>query len=142
GGLDLGKLEGLVYHSSNKEDPYITAGDTISADEREDNLIKPTDNLILVGFTDEELSTIEIYVYEEDVSNAYVHHDILVSAVPLCLEPIGHNPLNSSSTGNLVAVGTMKPEIEIWDIDVVDSIEPAFILGGSPEDQLILSGTL
>lgn len=32
-------------------------------------------------------------------------------------------------SGNFVAVGTMSPHIDIWDVDVVDCIEPAFQLG-------------
>ena len=31
----------------------------------------------------------------------------------------------------MVAVGTMEPDIQIWDLDVVDTIEPAFVLAGS-----------
>ena len=30
---------------------------------------------------------------------------------------------------NLLAVGTMEPYINIWDLDVIDTVEPVLILG-------------
>ena len=34
-----------------------------------------------------------------------------------------------SLTGNLLAVGTMEPFINIWDLDVIDAIDPVLTLG-------------
>lgn len=33
-----------------------------------------------------------------------------------------------------MAVGTFMPQIEIWNLDVIDTVQPAAILGGSLDD--------
>ena len=41
-----------------------------------------------------------------------------------------------SKPGNLVAIATMSPRIDIWDVDVVGAMEPAFTLGESHGDDV------
>lgn len=82
-----------------------------------------------------------------------MHHDILLSSVPICLEWISYDPTAPESKGfkseyyyhlklfdlvlkffckvNYMAVGTLNPWIEIWDLDIMDSLEPEFILSGT-----------
>ncbi|KAI5283351.1 rRNA-processing protein, partial [Ascosphaera atra] len=60
----------------------------------------------------------------------------MLPAIPLCLEWLDFpvNPRTNRNdedrkAGNFVAIGTMEPDIEIWDLDVVDSMYPNAILG-------------
>jgi periodic tryptophan protein 1 len=41
--------------------------------------------------------------------------------------------LGNNSHGNFCAVGTFDPAIEIWNLDVVNALEPSCILGGKQE---------
>ena len=67
-------------------------------------------------------------VYEEKSGNLYVHHDIPLPSFPLCL---AHGDINAEgNAGNYVAVGTFSPGIEVWNLDVLDALEPHVILGG------------
>lgn len=73
--------------------------DAAEDDEIEDFRVRPTDNLVLVGQTEEEHSRVEVYVYEEADDNAYVHHDILVGGMPLCLEWMDYDPAAPETPG-------------------------------------------
>ncbi|KAI0067268.1 WD40 repeat-like protein [Artomyces pyxidatus] len=150
GGAALGpfsNIKGLTYYRDNNEDPYITLTDAEDDDdEREELEILPSDNLLVTAKTEDEISQLEIHVYDESSENLYVHHDLMLPNFPLCLEWLDFPPSSSSSItaesmetsdtptpskafGNYIAVGTLDPEIEIWSLDVVEAIYPDSVLG-------------
>ncbi|KAH9831545.1 transducin family protein/WD-40 repeat family protein [Rhodofomes roseus] len=133
-------IKGLTYHRNNDEDPYITLKEDEEENEREELEILPTDNILVAAKTEDEISQLEIYVYDESEENLYAHHDLMLPSFPLCLEWLDFPPVTSPSAqatsthpakqfGNYIAVGTMEPEIEIWSLDVVDAMYPDMVLG-------------
>ena len=131
----FGNVKSLAYHQPNEEDPYLVMPEEEEDEEREELQILPSDNLFLAGKVEDEVAHLEVYVYEDQADNLYVHHDIMLPAIPLCVEwldiPVGKNT-EGRTTGNFVAVGTMESDIEIWDLDVVDCMYPNAILGQGP----------
>jgi len=131
----FGNVKSLAYYESNADDPYITLKDVPDEDDddREDLQILATDNLLLAAKIEDEMAHLEVYVYEDDSDNLYVHHDIMLPAIPLCVEwldiPVSKPSVEKDSVGNFVAIGTFDPDIEIWDLDTVDCMYPNAILG-------------
>nr|CAD7397825.1 unnamed protein product [Timema poppensis] len=119
----------MTVFASNHKDPYVTIADSEDEDsEEEDDVIKPDDNLIVVGHVDGDASILEVYVFNEEEGSLYVHHDVMLPSIPLCLEWLSKD-LGSKTESNLVAVGSMDPIIGIWDLDLVNCLEPVFELG-------------
>ena len=135
----FGNAQSLAYHRSNADDPYITLQENEDEDEEKEELqILATDNMVVAAKVEDEVAHLEVYVYEDEADNLYVHHDVMLPAIPLCIEwldlPVGKSITDSSVKGNFVAVGTMDPDIEVWDLDTVDCMYPNAILGqGSDE---------
>ncbi|GBP18494.1 Periodic tryptophan protein 1 homolog [Eumeta japonica] len=99
--------------------------------DEEDDIIKPNDNLLLVGHVESDASVLEVYVFNKEEGSFYVHHDILLPWFPLCIEWLSHDP-SDPNPGNLCALGGMDPVIQVWDLDIENCLEPAFKLGKKP----------
>ena len=138
----FGNARSLAYHESNAEDPYITMRENGEEEdaEKEELQILPTDNMVVAAKVEDEVPYLEVYVYEDEADNLYVHHDIMLPAIPLCVEwldlPVGKDlsTIGQDLRGNYVAVGTMDPDIELWDLDTIDSMYPNAILGQIGDD--------
>ena len=104
--------------------------DDISDEEQDDFTIHPTDSLIVCGTAQDDFSNLEIYIYDENTLDLFVHHDIALSSFPLSLEWI---PFKNNLKCNYALVGSFIPGIEIWNLDIMDAIEPEIILGFNPE---------
>lgn len=106
-------------------------------DDAEDNEIRPGDSLFCVAHTDDEDSHIEVQLYNEEEGTLYIHHDIYLPEFPLCMAWLDCPPFLNNGTqlsvGNYLAVGTFSPAIEIWNLDVLDPLEPTATLGGMAE---------
>ena len=99
--------------------------DDISDEEQEDFTIHPTDSLIVCGTAQDDFSNLEIYIYDENTLDLFVHHDIALSSFPLSLEWI---PFKNNMKCNYALVGSFTPGIEIWNL-------PEIILGLNTESK-------
>lgn len=146
----------LVVHTNNADDPYVTVPDHEDYDEEDDEdlLVKQTDIVLCVGRTEEEASTLEVYLYEEDGGKLYVHHDFNLPSFPLSLcwmdcdprlesaaptNSQGFTESSAASKGSFLAVGTFQTGIELWNLDVLDVLEPVGTLGGrdDPDPEVV-----
>jgi len=125
-------LGDLTEFADPRQDPYLSTMDKDFGDDDEEDVedfkIRGTDNLILAGHVEGDSSTLEVWIYNDVEDALYIHHDILLPSFPLALEWLSFDP-ESDTKGNMVAVGTMQPTIDVWDLDLVDCLEPAFKLG-------------
>jgi periodic tryptophan protein 1 len=125
---------GMAFYADPSDDPYLSKdGQSDSEDEIE---YRETDLLIAAARNEEDISHLEIWVYEEGNEqspdgNIYIHHSLLLPAFPLCLAWGPCDPGSGTIGGNFMAVGSFEPGIEIWNLDVVDAVEPVVTLGGA-----------
>ena len=83
----------------------------------------------MAATADNDHSNLEVYIYEHEKANLYVHHEIILGAYPLCLEWL---PTWQGEKANMIIVGTFLPQIEIWNLDS-ENCEPVATLGNLPQ---------
>ncbi|CAI0453454.1 unnamed protein product [Linum tenue] len=128
---------GDVYYPSNDQDPYLKGVDVDDSDEEENLIIQPKDSVIVCARNEDDICSLEVLVCEDSGDgnlNIFPHHDIIVAAFPLCTAWLDC-PLKGGEKGNFIAVGSMEPAIEIWDLDIIEQVEPSAVLGGVVEVQ-------
>jgi periodic tryptophan protein 1 len=132
--VDIAGLEamGIGHVGFNEEE------DDDDDSDAEDVNLSPDDAIVIVAKTEDDFASLEVHVYEESTGNFFVHHDIVLPAFPLCL---AHGDISPQGVaGNFVAVGSFSPGIEVWNLDVLNPLEPSCILGGedtSAADELM-----
>lgn len=144
------------FYKDQSEDPYLKREDGMDADdvdsEAEEDAVLEDDLFLLAAATEAEdnFSHLDAHIYEERDRNLFCHHDYLLPAFPLAIAYLD-TELPSRAAGrpgvlavphkNLVAVGTMETAIELWDLDIIDSVECVATLGG-PVDSDEANGLL
>eukprot|EP00347_Sterkiella_histriomuscorum_P014628 403360154 len=122
------QVDGEPKQRKNNRDNYPDELED-SEEEKEDYTIRKSDALIVAATAENDHSNLEVYIYDHKTSDLYVHHEIILSSYPLCMEWM--HSLGGQKC-NYVVVGTFLPEIEVWDLNKEDC-EPVFTLGGLPE---------
>mmetsp|Transcript_31029 Transcript_31029/g.57422 ORF Transcript_31029/g.57422 Transcript_31029/m.57422 type:complete len:362 (-) Transcript_31029:202-1287(-) len=132
GGYTMEDLQNMTMNNNE----LLEEEDDEDEDEEDVNDIKLHDGdaLVVVAKTEEDFASLEINVFDVQSSNLYVHHDIPLPSFPLCLAlgsvVSGYQEDSDVKTGNYVAVGSFEPGIEIWNLDVMNALEPTIVLGG------------
>ncbi|KAF3640446.1 putative protein TPX2-like [Capsicum annuum] len=116
-----------LYYASNDLDPYLKDKDNDS-EEDDDMIIRPDDSVIVCASNEDDVSQLEANPSDGEI-NMYVQRAIIIPAFPLCTAWLDC-PIKGGERGNFIAVGSMEPAIEIWDIDIIDEVQPSIILGG------------
>ncbi|KAJ2443296.1 rRNA-processing protein, partial [Coemansia sp. RSA 2424] len=135
------KIKGLSYYKEGEQDPYITfkEDDELEEDEADEVRIFGSDNLLLIAKTEDDISNIEVCVFEGESDNLFVHHDFMLPAFPLALEWLDYRvgrKAEQPGGGSYVAVATFEPRIEIWDLDTMDGMYPDLVLGSTDKKAL------
>lgn len=114
----FGKNPGLAYYtSSGDQDPYVVLKDEEDlAQELEEMEILPTDNMLVACKTEDDVSHLEVFLWEGEEDNLYVHHDIMLPSFPLCSEWLDFRVGKKTGIEGSGKVERAR-DMEIWDAD-------------------------
>jgi len=107
----------------------------------EDLAYRPDDCLCITLTThaEDEISELQLAVYEPTIGNLYVHHHFLLPSFPLALAWMDIDPdsssLQNAKYGNFVAIGTFDCEIGIYNVDLLNSLGECSLGGRSQPDK-------
>lgn len=79
-----------------------------------------------------------VYLYNDENEQLYVHHDVVLADIPMCVEWVGVAPTKGEKA-SYAAVGTLSPTIELWDLDVINAVNPSAQLEGHTDAVLGLA---
>lgn len=71
-------------------DNYPDAFDD-SEEEKEDYTIRKTDSIVVAATAENDHCNLEVYIYEHESANLFVHHEIILASYPLCMEWAGNH---------------------------------------------------
>jgi len=139
-GLPLSQLQDMQLN----EDRLVADDDEEDlGSDAEDHRLLETDKILVTATVQDDQASLEIHVYDTENSSFYVHHDIALPSYPLCLEWVGIRGKEANWTDtkseNFLAVGTFEPHIEIWNLDVLDALEPNARLEGHSDAVMCLA---
>merc|ERR1719397_317974 len=109
--------------------------------DNEDLTYRPDDCLCITVSTnaDDEVSELQLNIYEPEIGNLYVHHHFILPAFPLALAWMDINPdsrsLKKAKKGNFLAIGTFDCGIGIYNLDMLNSVEEWSLGGRSLADE-------
>lgn len=112
--------------------PYNKFQSDEDEEDLEDFLIRPDDFVIMSAVTEKDnVSHLDICLLPNAPnSDIYVHHDYVLDAFPLSLAWL---------PPHLGAVGTFDPRIEVWDLNLVNCMDPVTVLEGHTDAVIGLS---
>jgi len=113
------------------EDPDISPEQQESDSEGSDHDIKAGDNVFVTCACEDDACVAEVYVYDDEEESMFVHHEILLNAYPLCVDYLNMGRKDK----NFMAVGQFDHNIDIWDLDIMDPMQPEFSLLGEVVDE-------
>jgi len=126
GGMQFFSVLNADGEVAHEPDPYMQGGGDSDSDSNSFFEIGAQDKVFVAVSCEEDACNLELYVFDEDEASMYVHHDVMLGAYPLCVEWMDSA---AGSEGNFAAIGLIDHTIQIWDLDVIDVMEPMLMLG-------------
>eukprot|EP00449_Zooxanthella_nutricula_P014460 CAMPEP_0198541004 /NCGR_PEP_ID=MMETSP1462-20131121/53515_1 /TAXON_ID=1333877 /ORGANISM="Brandtodinium nutriculum, Strain RCC3387" /LENGTH=477 /DNA_ID=CAMNT_0044271147 /DNA_START=20 /DNA_END=1450 /DNA_ORIENTATION=- len=117
---------------ADEKDPYMK-GDADSESEDGFDEIKPDDQVFVAVSCEEDTCQLEVFVYDEEDASMYVHHDVQLTAYPLCVE--WFSCIGEANEGSFGAVGLIDHSIQLWDLQEMEPMEPVKALGKAPKNK-------
>eukprot|EP00928_Gymnodinium_smaydae_P090658 TRINITY_DN74423_c0_g1_i1.p1 TRINITY_DN74423_c0_g1~~TRINITY_DN74423_c0_g1_i1.p1 ORF type:complete len:485 (+),score=103.89 TRINITY_DN74423_c0_g1_i1:78-1457(+) len=111
---------------AQEKDPYMTGNPDTDSESEDYHELRPDDRVFIAASCEEDSCQLEMYVFDEDEASISVHHDVMLSAYPLCIEWLEGA---ASGQGSYAALGLIDHTIQIWDLDRLDPMFPAQVLG-------------
>lgn len=127
GGMQFFSVLNADGELAREHDPYMTGNADSDSDSDSFFEIGAEDKVFIAVSCEEDACNLELYIFDEEEASMYVHHDVMLGAYPLCVEWL--NNAAGIGEGSFAAIGLIDHTIQIWDLDILDVMEPVQMLG-------------